>query len=68
MFQIKILKHPLRNLYSKERIMKKLLLLMIGLAFALAFTSCNDQDANKKKCKTVNQKQLTEKEKHHKRW
>ncbi|HEX2583466.1 MAG TPA: hypothetical protein VHL30_05055 [Chlamydiales bacterium] len=48
--------------------MKKLLLLIIGLAFALAFTSCDDQDPNNKKLKSVNKKQLTEKEKHHKRW
>ena len=47
--------------------MKKLLLLILGLAFALAFTSCGDQDANQKKCRAISQKQL-EKEKHHKRW
>jgi len=48
--------------------MKKILLLIIGLAFALFFTSCDDQDVNKKKTQIANQKQLTEKEKHHKRW
>lgn len=50
--------------------MKKLFLLIIGLAFALAFTSCVDQDVSKKKPKITNQKQLAvaEKEKHHKRW
>jgi hypothetical protein len=52
----------------RRTIMKKLLLLLIGLAFALAFSSCDDQDSNKKKCQAANQKQLGEKEKHHKRW
>jgi hypothetical protein len=47
-------------------VVKKLLLLIVGLAFALAFTSCGDQSSNQKKC-VVSQKQL-EKERHHKRW
>jgi len=48
--------------------MKKILLLIIGLAFALMFTSCDDQDGNKKKGQIAQQKQLAEKERHHKRW
>jgi hypothetical protein len=42
--------------------LKKLILAVLGLAFALAFTSCDEQG---KKCE--NQKGQ-DKEKHHRRW
>lgn len=46
---------------QKDRL-KKLLLAILGLAFALAFTSCDDQDGKVRDAKTL------EKEKHHRRW
>lgn len=46
---------------NKEWI-KKLLLAVLGIAFALAFTACDDQDQK------LNQSKNADKEKHHRRW
>jgi hypothetical protein len=49
--------------------MKKLLLLLIGMGFAFAFTSCDDQESIDKKCQVPKlPKHIVEKERHHKRW